>query len=400
MAGARFGRVGTLMLASAVLSGCAGGTSQSGVAPVGAAQAKSPVVWTRAPEPTQAGEGGGVDVVVAEIRSAPAACGLPEHHLTAFRGRQGGTETLLQVDEGYGGTMPPVSPVPVDLLGDGALDLVGVLSCTAEDTPLPDQLVVYTGPATPVAAFDLSRVQSQKFAVVRELSVVGGQVRVHWTAFDSASGPVTQYEGTVAWRGGGPVVEHVRRSGGPRAVRVESGTFMTGDGNVHCVMQPEAAWCDVLETTWTPPPSPPATTVSPQRTPTGTTPVPSAGATPSTATAPSTAATTSGLPTQGCGTRPYGRTFVIADGRARRACAGEQGVEIAALGSPLTAWHRQGWDATVMIDGRRSAALTPGSSMGTSTVRCSATSSTVTCRDSRTRAAFTVGRTTARLQGG
>ncbi|GMA39455.1 hypothetical protein [Mobilicoccus caccae] len=332
----------------------------------------------------------GVDVIPEAIRSAPAACGLPEHHLTGYKSRSGDTHTVLQVTEGYNSQMAPVAPVRVDITGDGALDLVGVLSCTVAGQPRPDHLVLYTGPAMPAAALDLSTVQDEKLAVVRALRTVGGEVRVEWTGFDDPAGRGTQYQGTVSWTDGALTVEDEETASGPRTVTVDTGTFMTSDGNVHCVMHPTIAWCDVSQTTWRPPPSPAPTSPAPQ-TPTS---VPSDTST-TTGAAPSPTATE-----QGCGDRPYGRTFLLNQGRAIQTCAGEQGPELAALGSALTSWHRLGWDATVTVDGRRSAAMTPGSSMQTQGIECRASADQVTCTDTRTQAAFTVGRTTARVSSG
>lgn len=359
--------------------------------------AQPPVVVRPAPTayevtvaPTTAPPPPGQDVILDAIRSAPAACGLPIHYLSGYGGRVGDTETILQVSEGYQRQRPPVEPLQVDLTGDGGLDLVGVLSCTVAGVSKPDNIVLYTGPATPVAALELTKVQKEKSAVVRGLRTVGGEVQVEWTAFDSGSGPVRQYQGIVAWNGRALEIKRAAIASGPRSIKVDSGSFMASDGNVHCTMHPGMAWCDVLASTWTPPTSPPP--VPDAAATTG--PTASAAATPTT---PSTAATTAQA---GCGDRPYGRTFLIAEGRARQTCRGEQGPETAALGSGLTTWHRRGWDATVTVDGRRSAAMTPGSTMTATGVSCRATASEVTCTDERTRASFTAGRTVARVTSG
>ncbi|GAB49120.1 hypothetical protein [Mobilicoccus pelagius] len=372
----RFAAVASVLL-PVVLTGCAGGPAPAPVS--------RPVVSVPPPEivtvaPTTAAPTHGVDVDAAAIRSAPAACGLPLHHLSSHRGSIGTTETTLQVTDGYAMGMAPVPPVETDVTGDGGLDLIGVLSCTVDDDPRPDTLVLYTGPATPAASVGLDTAQKQKYAVVRDLRVVGGDVRVEWTAFDRADGPVTQYEATVSWRGDRLALVDPRRSSGPRRVTVSTGSFLTADGNVHCVVHDDVAWCDVARSTWTPPPSPP----------------PSASRRPSTSPTPSGTASSAGAPSaspaSACEGREYGRTFLIRAGRVTRMCAGEQGPEIAALGAPLASWHRTGWDATVVVDGRRSAALTPGSSMSSAQITCSATSEAVTCTDTRTRASFEVGR--------
>jgi len=334
--------------------------------------------------PTTAAPTRAVDVDAASIRSAPAACGLPVHHLSSHRGSVGTTETTLQVTDGYAMGMPPVPPVETDVTGDGGLDLVGVLSCTVDGDPRPDTLVLYTGPATPAGSVGLDTVQKQKYGVVRDLRVVGGDVRVEWTAFDRADGPVTQYEATVSWRGDRLALVDQRRSSGPRRVTVSAGSFLTADGNVHCVVHDDVAWCDVARSTWTPPPSPSAS------------PRPSTAASPS-GTASSTSPSTASPTTSACEGREYGRTFLLRAGRVTRTCAGEQGPEVAALGAPLASWHRTGWDATVVVDGRRSAALTPGSSMSSAQITCSATSETVTCTDTRTKASVEVGRSVAEV---
>lgn len=382
-------------LAAFLLAGCAAGGSGSTQEPRPAQPVLAPeVVETVAP--TTAPPTRGVDVSLADIRSAPAVCGVPEHHLSGYRGHVGSTETTLQVTDGYALGMQPVEPVEVDVTGDGGLDLVGVISCTVDGAARPDSLVLYTGPATPVTSLDLGTVGREKLAVVRALRTPGGEVRVEWTGFDSPSAPGTQYEGTVEHRGGRLVIEDVRRSSGPRTIEVTDGAFMTADGNVHCTMHDDIAWCDVRTTTWRPPASPTSPPgVSGTPTPVGT-PTPSAATTPSSAASGADGAGTAS-PATGCEGRPYGRTFLVQAGRARQTCAGEEGPESAALGAPLTAWHRRGWDATVVIDGRRSAALTPGSTMRTSAVTCRATASAVACTDTRTQASFEVGRTVSRV---
>lgn len=358
------------------------------------------------------------DVDLAAIRSAPAACGLPVHHLSSYRGSVGTTETTLQVNDGYAMGMDPVPPVRADLTGDGGLDLVGVLSCTVDGMPKPDSLVLYTDTATPLASLDLGTSPRRRYAVVRALRVLGGDVRVEWTAFDDPQGAVTQNEATLGWRGGRLVLLDQRRSSGPRTVTVSDASFLTADGNVHCVLHGDVGWCDVARSTWTPPPSPtsasptsrapaatsPAatgrtgsSTASPTRTPGASAAATSSAASTTSPSPVSTLTTASGVT---CDGRPYGRTFLLRDGRATRTCAGEQGPEIAALGSPLTTWHRTGWDATVVVNGRRSAALTPGSTMSTSGISCTADASVVTCTDTRTQASFEVGRTVDRLSTG
>ena len=340
------------------------------------------------------------DVDLAAIRSAPAACGLPVHHLSGYRGSVGATETTLQVDDGYAMGMDPVPPVRADLTGDGGLDLVGVLSCTVDGSPKPDTLVLYTDTARPVAALDLGTARRARYAVVRALRVLGGDVRVEWTTFEDPQGPVTQNEATLGWRRGALVLLDQRRSSGPRRVEVSDATFLTADGNVHCVLHTDLAWCDVARSTWTPPPSPTTGTGDVGPGEGGASPTSTSTVT-RTPTAPRSSTPAPGAPSTGTGAscegRRYGRTFLLRAGRVVRTCAGEQGPEIAALGSPLVSWHRTGWDATVVVDGRRSAALTPGSTMSTSAISCRATASVVRCTDTRTRASFEVGRTLDRI---
>ncbi|GEM_PF-1795368 len=391
MGGVAERRAAVVAAASLCLLSLAGCSDDSPRTPPAGPPAAGPLPEVVTVAPTTAPPQRAPDVDLRAIRSAPAACGLPVHHLSSYRGSVGTTSTTLQVVDGYSAGMDPVPPVGADLTGDGGLDLVGVLSCTVDGNPVPDSLVLYTDTATPLASFDIGTVQRQKYAVVRALRTPGGEVRVEWTAFDSADAPVTQYEATLAWHDGALVLLDRRRSSGPRTVTVSEASFLTTDGNVHCVMNGDAVWCDVARSTWTPPPptTAPTAPASPSREATST---PTSNPTSNPTGPPTNAAP--------CDGRPYGRTFVISGGRAKRTCAGEAGPETAALGAPLTAWHRSGWDATVVLDGRRSAALTPGSTLSTSGITCTATESVVTCTDTRTRASFDVGRTVDRLSTG
>lgn len=370
----RWCRVGAVA-ACVLLAGCGGvGTPVPGpTMTTTVAQAPAPAVVTvtaSSAPPSRL-----PDVDPAAIRSAPAACGVPEHRLDSYRGEVGPVETLLQVEESLSG-LPPVPPVALDVTKDGGADLVGVLSCTSGETPLSDHLVLYTGPATPVASFDVSRRSGHKLAVVRSIDVTGREIVVQWAGFDPGSATVDQYRGIVTWDGKALGMRGRTRLSGPRRVSVQQGAFLTPDGNVACQMYPQATWCDVDSITWTPAAAPSPTAPA---TPTGT-----AG----------TAAPT------GCGDRPYGKTMVLAAGTARVSCTGQQGPEAASLGTPLTEWFRMGWDPVVLVDGRRSAALAAGSSMVVGSVRCEVATASVTCLDTKTGADFTLGRTVHRVGRG
>ncbi|MDO5628662.1 MAG: hypothetical protein Q4G43_10110 [Mobilicoccus sp.] len=282
---------------------------------------------------------------------------------------------MLQVTERHRWNTDVVAPVEVDLTGDGGLDLVGVLSCTRDGVELPDSIVLYTGPASPAATLDLAAGQEGVVTVVRSMTTIGGDVRVQWTAMTGGQ-ESGQYQATVTWTGTGLELVDVAESSGPRTVTVENGSFMSPDGNVHCVLHGALGWCDVSETTWTPPSPPPPTPVSPDATGDDDDEI---------------------VMEQACDGRPFGKTFLINGGRATQTCRGEQGPETATLGAPLTAWHRNGWDAVVVVDGRRSAALAAGSTMRTAAISCEAATAEITCTDTRTQASFTVGRATSRV---
>ncbi|WP_168581594.1 hypothetical protein [Gephyromycinifex aptenodytis] len=302
------------------------------------------------------------DLRPQDLRStyAPSVCGAPEHRIRGYRGvGLNGVGTHLQVLQGYTPDTPPVPPLLVDLDGDGARDALVVLSCEVAGVPGPDTLVLYTAGPRPIAVAGLDPLQRQRHAAVRSLRVRDAQIVVEWAGFDSAQGPVTPYEAVVTYVNGSLVLQQAGRSSGPHEVVVETGAFVTPDGNIRCVMQTGMSWCSARKTTWKPA-------------------VPPAGSS--------------------CEPAAYGRTLAIVNGAARRSCATQDDSAAAVLGGALTGWHRSGWDPMVRVGAQPSAGLAVGSSMRAGSVVCAVrTADSVHCRDRQSRSSFILGRTSHAL---